>query len=96
MSAPHGPISKPHRFDEIGPATVPSAPAGAARHSPVRLDEAMAAHVESVLAAVGGKIHGPGGAAELLGVNENTLRNRMDRLGISYRRRGRTRRREGG
>jgi hydrogenase-4 transcriptional activator len=55
----------------------------------------MAAHIESVLATAGGKIHGPGGAAELLGVNENTLRNRMDRLRIPYRRRGRATRRDG-
>jgi hydrogenase-4 transcriptional activator len=83
------------RFDEIGAAPAPSAQAGVARRGPVRLDEAMATHIESVLATVGGKIHGPGGAAELLGVNENTLRNRMDRLRISYRRRGRAKRRDG-
>ena len=34
----------------------------------------------------GGKIHGPGGAGELLGVNPNTLRNRMRKLGIPFRR----------
>jgi hypothetical protein len=36
-----------------------------------------------------GKIHGPGGTAELLGVNPTTLRTRMDQLGIRYRRRER-------
>jgi hypothetical protein len=36
-----------------------------------------------------GKIHGPGGAAELLGMNPNTLRWRLDKLGIRYRRRDR-------
>jgi hypothetical protein len=33
---------------------------------------------------VDGEIHGPGGAAELLGVNPSTLRNRMNKLGIEY------------
>ena len=32
----------------------------------------------------GGKIHGPGGAAELLGINASTLRNRMKKPGIVY------------
>jgi len=32
----------------------------------------------------GGKIHGPGGAAELLGINPNTLRGRMNKLGVMY------------
>lgn len=33
----------------------------------------------------GGKIDGPGGAGELLGVNPNTLRHRMKKLGIPFR-----------
>jgi len=36
-----------------------------------------------------GKIHGPGGAAEALGVHPSTLRKRMDKLGIVYGRRWR-------
>jgi transcriptional regulator with GAF, ATPase, and Fis domain len=40
-----------------------------------------------VLALTGGRINGPGGAAELLGIKPNTLRARMDRLGVSYGRR---------
>ncbi len=56
---------------------------------PLNLDEAMAVHMREVLAVAKGKIHGPGGAAELLGMNPNTLRWRLDKLGISYRRRDR-------
>lgn len=56
---------------------------------PFNLDEAMAVHMREVLAVTKGKIHGPGGAAELLGMNPNTLRWRLDKLGISYRRRDR-------
>jgi transcriptional regulator with GAF, ATPase, and Fis domain len=60
-------------------------------HLPMKLDEAMAVHISEVLTFAKGKIHGPGGAAELLGINPNTLRWRLDKLGISYRRRERVR-----
>ena len=53
----------------------------------LKLEDAMAAHLSAVLKLPEGKIHGPGGAAELLGMNANTLRWRLDKLGISYRRR---------
>lgn len=42
-------------------------------------------YIEEVLAACDGKIHGKGGAATILGLNGNTLRNRMDKLGVSYK-----------
>jgi transcriptional regulator with GAF, ATPase, and Fis domain len=58
-------------------------------HAPLKLDELMSLHIIKVLKMTKGKIHGPGGAAELLGLEPNTLRARMDKLGISYRRRGR-------
>lgn len=48
------------------------------------LDEFIATHIKSVLNKTEGKIHGPGGAAELLGINANTLRNRMNKLGVEY------------
>lgn len=48
------------------------------------LDEIIAAHIKSVLSKTGGRINGPGGAAEKLGVNANTLRNKMNKLGILY------------
>ena len=79
----------PLRFDEIGPTPEPRDEAPAPRRRPVRLDDVIVAHIESVLAMTGGKIHGPGGAAALLGVHENTLRTRMDRLGVVYGRRAR-------
>jgi hypothetical protein len=34
-----------------------------------------------------GKVLGPGGDAELIGINPSTLRNSMDKLGIPYGRR---------
>ena len=38
-----------------------------------------------VLDITGWKIHGPGGAGEVLGINPNTLRHRMRKLGIPFR-----------
>ena len=49
------------------------------------LEEMNYRHIEKVLRAVNGKIHGTGGAADLLKVNANTLRNKMDKLGINYK-----------
>ena len=46
-------------------------------------------HIDRVVRVCGGRIHGRGGAAELLGLNPSTLRSRMKRLGLdpaSYRR----------
>lgn len=52
--------------------------------APLKLDEAIALHLSKVLHMTGGKIHGPGGAAELLGINPSTLRWRLDKLGIQH------------
>jgi len=51
------------------------------------LDEATRQHILRVLKKANGRIHGKGGAADLLGINANTLRNRMNKLGIEYRKR---------
>ena len=52
-----------------------------------KLDEVMFMHIQRILNRTRGKIHGQGGAAEILGIHPNTLRNRMDKLGIPFRRR---------
>ena len=52
---------------------------------PLDLDTVVAQHSRRVLAVTGGKIHGPGGAGELLAVNPNTLRYKMRKLGIPFR-----------
>jgi formate hydrogenlyase transcriptional activator len=46
------------------------------------LDDSERAHIRRALVATGGRIHGPQGAAVLLGVNASTLRSRMQRLAI--------------
>jgi transcriptional regulator with GAF, ATPase, and Fis domain len=48
------------------------------------MDDAMARHIKYVLDLTKGKVHGKGGAAELLGINTSTLRARMKNLGISF------------
>jgi transcriptional regulator with GAF, ATPase, and Fis domain len=50
------------------------------------LDRAMVAHIESALARCQGRIEGPFGAAKLLAINPHTLRARMRKLGIDWRR----------
>ncbi len=50
----------------------------------VPLDEANRQYINRVLNHTKGKISGPGGAAEILDVNANTLRNRMSRLGMKF------------
>jgi hydrogenase-4 transcriptional activator len=49
-----------------------------------KLDEAVALHIRNALEVAMGKVNGAGGAAEILGIHPNTLRNRMNRLRISY------------
>ena len=54
------------------------------RHAQEMEDDVIRQHIQRVLQKTQGKVHGPGGAAELLGINANTLRNRMNKLGITY------------
>jgi transcriptional regulator with GAF, ATPase, and Fis domain len=78
---PHGPLE----FDTLISSYEKGTPAVSDK-SPefVNLDEVISDHIQKVLSKTEGKIHGPGGAAELLGINPSTLRNRMNKLGISY------------
>jgi transcriptional regulator with GAF, ATPase, and Fis domain len=51
---------------------------------PLPLEEAVSSHIRRVLEQTGGKVHGAGGAAELLRINPSTLRSKMSKLGIPY------------
>ena len=53
-------------------------------HNITTLDQAMTNHIQKALQLAKGKVQGPGGAAELLNVNSNTLRKRMKKLGIPF------------
>jgi len=47
------------------------------------LDEVQRRHIRRIVDACGGRISGPGGAAERLGMKPTTLRSRMERLGLT-------------
>ena len=50
------------------------------------LEENERLHIRQALAACGGRLYSPDGAAALLGINPSTLRSRMKRLGITKQR----------
>jgi transcriptional regulator with GAF, ATPase, and Fis domain len=79
--------SGPLRFDDLDLS--PDEPVNATAHAPknetLALDALVKRHIQYVLKQTGGKIHGPGGAGEVLGVNPDTLRYRMRKLGIPFR-----------
>ncbi len=51
------------------------------------LETVTAIHIRRALVISNGKISGPGGAADLLAINPNTLRKKMDKLQIPYKKR---------
>jgi formate hydrogenlyase transcriptional activator len=76
----------PLTFDDLSKGsekTRPSSPAGP-EDTTLELDAVVSSHIRRVLEMADGRVHGKGGAAELLGVNPSTLRYRMDQLGIPY------------
>ncbi|MBT8490069.1 MAG: sigma 54-interacting transcriptional regulator, partial [Deltaproteobacteria bacterium] len=48
------------------------------------LDEMNARYIKKALDMAHGKINGTGGAAELLGIHPNTLRKRMNKMGVPF------------
>jgi transcriptional regulator with GAF, ATPase, and Fis domain len=82
--------------EALGGGALPAAVAPLPRTSPAALpeagpalatlDAATRAHIEVALAQCLGRIEGPFGAARLLGINPHTLRARMRRLEIDWRR----------
>jgi transcriptional regulator with GAF, ATPase, and Fis domain len=76
-----GPLSFRHL--QQGEKEIPVATPSHSFGSDLTLDDVIIQHIRSVLAKTNGKIHGPGGAAEILGINASTLRNRMKKLGIT-------------
>ncbi len=74
-------------FEELWTASSQHAAAGppASRQQSLDFDTVTVQHITRVLKMTGGKIHGPGGAGEVLGMNPNTLRYKMKKLGISFK-----------
>jgi len=85
--APEGPGSwGTHRpVPANGQPMLPAGGAGTVK-SLAPLDQAMRGHIEKALALCKGRIEGPFGAAALLQINPHTLRGRMRKLGINWRR----------
>lgn len=82
----------PLRFDDLGLSPVESVKvaAGAPEEEILELDLLVKRHIQRVLERTGGKIHGPGGAGEVLGVNPDTLRYKMKKMGIPFRKKRKT------
>jgi len=83
-----GKLTLEHRVD----ASAGEVPPDTSTSRIAKLDEFMALHIQNALEVAMGKVNGSGGAAELLGIHPNTLRNRMNKLRISYGRRKKGRR----
>ena len=75
-----------YRFEGLhgGKSDDRSAPPSDPRDQSINLDAVVSSHIRRVLEITRGKVHGKGGAAELLGINPSTLRNRMNQLRIPY------------
>jgi DNA-binding NtrC family response regulator len=78
---------EPLRFDDLAVPSTSRVVEGAQEPGdlPLDLDTVTSLHIKKVLGITGGKIHGPGGAGELLALNPNTLRYKMRKLGIPFR-----------
>lgn len=82
----------PLRFDDLGFFSIEqnNKKAFASEDETLELDTLIKRHIKRVLQLSGGKIHGPGGAGELLGVNPDTLRYRMKKMDIPFRKKKKT------
>jgi transcriptional regulator with GAF, ATPase, and Fis domain len=79
--------SGPLRFDDLDPS--PDDTVIATTHAPnnqtLKLGPLVKRQIQYVLKQTGGKIHGPGSMGEVLGVNPDTLRYQMKKLGNPFR-----------
>ena len=80
---------RPLSFEITDPAAArpdPDSPPGKAQADQT-LDRLVARHIRQVLAQTRGRVEGERGAARLLGIQPNTLRYKMRKLGIPHGRR---------
>jgi DNA-binding NtrC family response regulator len=75
-------------FDDIGQPDPAPAPVRTGvrpgEKNVLELDQVLRRHLVSVLKMAGGRINGPGGAADLLKINPSTLRQKLRRLDIPF------------
>jgi hydrogenase-4 transcriptional activator len=84
LGGPLPPLAPPAGRASVAPA--PDAPAPPRPDEIEPLDAVVRAHIERALAATLGRVDGPFGAARLLRINPHTLRARMRKLGVDWRR----------
>jgi len=68
----------------LGVRTEPAGAAAPADEEFPTLDDAVRAHIQRALMRCQGRIEGPHGAARLLGLHPNTLRSKMNKLGVLW------------
>jgi transcriptional regulator with GAF, ATPase, and Fis domain len=86
VSAGHelGPDDFEFAARRAGPSGQVEGPSTSADDGPVlTLEQVQAEHIQRVLARTGGRIYGPGGAAQLLAVKPSTLQSKMKKLGVA-------------
>jgi formate hydrogenlyase transcriptional activator len=78
LARPPDPAGEP----ALRAAEPPAAASGPPPSAPATLADVERQHIRTVLGRTGGVIEGPQGAARILGLHPNTLRSRMERLGL--------------
>jgi transcriptional regulator with GAF, ATPase, and Fis domain len=68
----------------LGPGSREAFPDTGLNQALPSLDELNIRHIKRALEMAHGKVNGPGGVAQILGLHPNTLRKRMNKLGIPY------------
>ncbi|QJB56832.1 sigma-54-dependent Fis family transcriptional regulator [Pseudodesulfovibrio sp. zrk46] len=77
---PTGPLS----FEEFMIGMPTTNGASYTSKEPRSLDTVVSTHIRKILSQTNGKVSGPDGAADILGVNPSTLRNKMRKLQIPF------------
>jgi formate hydrogenlyase transcriptional activator len=91
LTAATGQVRGPATPSGIAEAAAVKEPAGRVGPGPppadvVSLEEVERRHIVAALESAAGVIHGPKGAARMLKLHPNTLRSRMEKLGIAFKR----------
>ena len=89
LSAATSRASEPVARSGSAEAAPPNEPAGVRAAAPddiAPLEEMERRHIVAALDSAAGVIHGPKGAARILKLHPNTLRSRMEKLGITFKR----------
>jgi len=89
LSAATSRASEPVARSGSAEAAPPNEPAGVRAAAPddiAPLEEMERRHIVAALDSTAGVIHGPNGAARILKLHPNTLRSRMEKLGITFKR----------